>query len=70
MEDTYKLIQEENWDAILSRDELNREMREGRVLNGFTALQPHFPPTFKRLRNARIPGLSSLDAANGRLVSS
>jgi len=63
---TYKMIQEEDWNTILDHDELNREIREERVLNGFTALQPQFPPTFKRVRNVGIPLSNSLAAGNGR----
>lgn len=43
-------IVNEEWEAILEKDELNREVRKGRLLPGFTALQPSFPPTFKRVR--------------------
>jgi len=51
---TFELIAEEQWDAILKLDELNREIASHRVLNGFKALQPSFPPTFKRTRLLKI----------------
>eukprot|EP01035_Chromulina_nebulosa_P023805 gene23805-30883_t len=54
MSQVYELIAKENWETILHHDELNREIRANRVLNGFTALQPHFPPTFKRIRHVGI----------------
>jgi hypothetical protein len=38
----------------LKFDELNREIRDNRALKGFTALQPSFPPTFKRGRHICI----------------
>lgn len=39
---------------MLKYDELNRELAAGRILHGFTALTPNFPPTFKRSRQAVI----------------
>jgi hypothetical protein len=50
----YDYIERERWAKLLQFDELNREIRDGRVLNGFTALQPGFPPTFKRKRKIGI----------------
>jgi hypothetical protein len=35
-------------------DELNREIAAKRILNEFIALQPSFPPTFKRIRKECI----------------
>ena len=49
-----KMIEQEEWEDILALDELNREIKAGRALNGFRALQPSFPPTFKRIRNREI----------------
>jgi hypothetical protein len=43
----YEQIADENWDALLARDELNRELAAGRVLQGYRPLPPAFPPTFK-----------------------
>ena len=48
------MIELEQWTNLLGFDELNREMIAGRVLNGFHALQPSFPPTFKRRRHKTI----------------
>ncbi len=45
------LILKEKYDDILHYDELNREIAAMRVLNGFIALKPAFPPTFKRTRD-------------------
>lgn len=50
----YQYIHEQKWDLILEKDELNRELAAGRVLKGFTALPPDFPPTFKRVRQKTI----------------
>jgi len=55
----YKLIAEEKWSELLKLDELNRELASGRVLEGFTALQPCFPPTFKRKRHEVIKRLDT-----------
>ena len=46
----YHIIETEDWERMLAMDELNREIKAGRILKGFTALQPDFPPTFKRKR--------------------
>lgn len=60
MQKTFELIHEEKWVEILQLDELNREIASQRVLNGFTALQPSFPPTFKRTRQLKINRAPSL----------
>lgn len=52
-------IKDNNWGAIIARDELNREIAGNRALAGFTALQPSFPPTFKRKRQI---GMASVGA--------
>lgn len=44
-------IKNNDWAAIVARDELNREIAGNRALAGFTALTPAFPPTFKRIRS-------------------
>lgn len=44
-------VKNNDWAAIIARDELNREIAGNRALAGFTALQPSFPPTFKRKRH-------------------
>jgi endonuclease/exonuclease/phosphatase family metal-dependent hydrolase len=51
----FDMISKEQWKEMLELDELNREINSGRVLNDFVALQPAFPPTFKRSRNLAIP---------------
>lgn len=51
---TFDMIVAKKWHEILKHDELNREITKHRVLNGFTALQPSFPPTFKRTRQLVI----------------
>lgn len=51
---TMEMVVGERWGEILALDELNREIATGRVLNKFTALQPSFPPTFKRTRDISI----------------
>lgn len=49
------LIAGRDWQSLLGFDELNRELAGNRVLCGFTALTPEFPPTFKRLRRVMLP---------------
>ena len=53
-----QLIATEKWSNLLEFDELNRELQAGRMLPGFTAPAPKFPPTFKRVRNQKIEFLS------------
>jgi endonuclease/exonuclease/phosphatase family metal-dependent hydrolase len=48
------MIVKEQWRELLELDELNREIAAKRVLNDFNALQPHWPPTFKRTRMLSI----------------
>eukprot|EP00053_Salpingoeca_punica_P005286 m.53486 g.53486 ORF g.53486 m.53486 type:complete len:505 (+) comp13171_c0_seq1:197-1711(+) len=57
-----KLIEAKKWDQLFQADELYMNMREGRVLAGFTVLQPPFQPTFKldrapgyKYKKQRIP---------------
>ncbi len=56
------MVKLEQWKELLELDELNREIKAGRILNQFTALQPNFPPTFKRSRQAMLPlSMSEVD---------
>ena len=55
------LISLEKWTDLLQYDELNRELLAGRLLPGFTAAMPSFPPTFKRSRHLHIPKLLNTD---------
>lgn len=48
------MIVKQQWHDLLELDELNRELHAKRVLNDFHALQPHWPPTFKRSRMISI----------------
>lgn len=48
------MIVKEQWEELLKLDELNRELSSGRILNDFQALQPSFPPTFKRTRDKNL----------------
>ena len=48
------MVENEQWSQLLALDELNRENKAGRALYGFRALQPSFPPTFKRNRGIGI----------------
>eukprot|EP00428_Durinskia_dybowskii_P069926 CAMPEP_0170390526 /NCGR_PEP_ID=MMETSP0117_2-20130122/19194_1 /TAXON_ID=400756 /ORGANISM="Durinskia baltica, Strain CSIRO CS-38" /LENGTH=646 /DNA_ID=CAMNT_0010646579 /DNA_START=65 /DNA_END=2005 /DNA_ORIENTATION=+ len=56
---TMDMVVAEKWEDILALDELNREIAAGRVLNNFTALQPSFPPTFKRTRQESIQRIAN-----------
>ena len=52
--DVIQLVLKNDWGALLAFDELNREIKDNRALKGFTALQPCFPPTFKRIRHIGV----------------
>lgn len=54
MKQLHVLITKEKWPELLALDELNRELAAKRVLCGFKALTPAFPPTFKRIREMGI----------------
>eukprot|EP00602_Paraphysomonas_sp_CaronLab_P009117 CAMPEP_0185026172 /NCGR_PEP_ID=MMETSP1103-20130426/10132_1 /TAXON_ID=36769 /ORGANISM="Paraphysomonas bandaiensis, Strain Caron Lab Isolate" /LENGTH=602 /DNA_ID=CAMNT_0027559665 /DNA_START=90 /DNA_END=1898 /DNA_ORIENTATION=- len=58
MQQIYGMITEENWDALIDLDELTRELKDERVLVGYTAYKPEFPPTFKRIRCKAISRLN------------
>lgn len=60
MNQLYSWIGSNNFQEMLKKDELNREINASRVLNGFTALMPDFPPTFKRIRGRSIPWKSDV----------
>jgi hypothetical protein len=62
------MIVKEQWKELLVYDELNREIAANRILNGFTALQPSFPPTFKRARGEVIQQGSSPTAGTKWLL--
>lgn len=61
-----EMVVSERWGDILALDELNREIAAGRVLNNFTALQPSFPPTFKRTRQESIQRTNN-SGKNGKM---
>eukprot|EP00603_Paraphysomonas_imperforata_P012512 CAMPEP_0114463498 /NCGR_PEP_ID=MMETSP0104-20121206/7397_1 /TAXON_ID=37642 ORGANISM="Paraphysomonas imperforata, Strain PA2" /NCGR_SAMPLE_ID=MMETSP0104 /ASSEMBLY_ACC=CAM_ASM_000202 /LENGTH=703 /DNA_ID=CAMNT_0001636453 /DNA_START=116 /DNA_END=2227 /DNA_ORIENTATION=- len=54
MNKLHSMITKEKWPELLTLDELNREIAAKRVLCGYTALTPCFPPTFKRIREIGI----------------
>jgi len=53
-QEVIKLVLANDWPGLLAFDELNREIKDNRALKGFTALQPSFPPTFKRKRHIGV----------------
>jgi hypothetical protein len=44
----FEQIANSKWDKLLDKDELVRELKDGRIMNGYTSLTPQFAPTFKR----------------------
>ena len=57
----YTMITKEKWPELLGLDELTREMDAKRVLCGYKALTPAFPPTFKRIRDIGIQRRTGAD---------
>lgn len=41
------MIEKEDWGGLYALDELQRELKEGNVLEGFATPPPQFAPTFK-----------------------
>ncbi|MBA0562751.1 hypothetical protein Golob_007774, partial [Gossypium lobatum] len=51
-EKTRTLLEDNNWDILLEKDQLNIERDAGRVFNGFKEGQIHFAPTYKYSDNS------------------
>ncbi|XP_078440845.1 DNAse I-like superfamily protein [Wolffia australiana] len=49
---TRKLLEEHNWNALLMRDQLAREMEAGRVFKGWQEGKIQFAPTYKYTHNS------------------
>eukprot|EP01031_Cornospumella_fuschlensis_P028480 gene28479-34377_t len=60
------MIAKGQYTEVLKYDELNREIAANRVLNEFIALQPNFPPTFKRARQRVFGGEAGATALTDR----
>lgn len=76
-----RLVEQRSWSELIATDQLGLAMKEGKVLGGFQALIPNFPPTFKvdrgvvgpKYQEKRIPSWTdrilfrSLPGFKGRL---
>ncbi|KAE8706945.1 Type I inositol 1,4,5-trisphosphate 5-phosphatase CVP2 [Hibiscus syriacus] len=51
-EKTRSLLEENNWDTLLEKDQLNKEREAGRVFSGFKEGRIVFAPTYKYLYNS------------------
>ncbi|KAF5747368.1 Bristled-like protein [Tripterygium wilfordii] len=51
-EETRVLLEDNNWDTLLERDQLNIEREAGRVFNGFKEGRIFFAPTYKYSHNS------------------
>ncbi|KDP46867.1 hypothetical protein JCGZ_24076 [Jatropha curcas] len=51
-EETRVLLEENDWDTLLEKDQLNIEREAGRVLNGFSEGRILFAPTYKYSHNS------------------
>jgi hypothetical protein len=63
-------ISTELWGELLQYDELQRELAASRLLPGFQAAIPCFPPTFKRVRQrgiGKLPEVTGGEGAGGRV---
>ncbi|CAK9320605.1 unnamed protein product [Citrullus colocynthis] len=51
-EDTRMLLEDNDWDKLLEKDQLNVEREAGRVFNGFSEGRIQFAPTYKYTQNS------------------
>ncbi|CAA0829782.1 DNAse I-like superfamily protein [Striga hermonthica] len=51
-DDTYKLLERNDWQALLKKDELKIEQKAGRVFKGWEEGKIYFAPTYKYLTNS------------------
>ncbi|XP_055811636.1 type I inositol polyphosphate 5-phosphatase 8-like [Solanum dulcamara] len=51
-EDTYELVKNSDWKALLEKDQLRIEQRAGRIFNGWKEGRIYFAPTYKYLYNS------------------
>ncbi|WOL01963.1 type I inositol polyphosphate 5-phosphatase 8 isoform X1 [Canna indica] len=52
--DTHELVQKNDWQALLEKDQLRIEQSAGRVFSGWEEGLIHFPPTYKFLANSDV----------------
>ncbi|XP_072996722.1 type I inositol polyphosphate 5-phosphatase 8 [Typha latifolia] len=52
--DTHELLQKNDWQALLEKDQLRMEQRAGRVFTGWEEGKIYFPPTYKYLANSDV----------------
>ncbi|MQL68182.1 hypothetical protein Taro_000466, partial [Colocasia esculenta] len=50
--DTHELLQKNDWQALLKKDQLRIEQKAGRVFTGWEEGRIHFQPTYKYLANS------------------
>lgn len=50
--DTHELLQKNDWQALLQKDQLRIEQKAGRVFEGWEEGRIYFPPTYKYLVNS------------------
>nr|XP_033515079.1 type I inositol polyphosphate 5-phosphatase 8-like isoform X2 [Nicotiana tomentosiformis] len=51
-QDTYELVNNSNWEALLKKDQLRIEQKAGRVFKGWKEGNIYFAPTYKYLYNS------------------
>ncbi|KAF5201098.1 Type i inositol polyphosphate 5-phosphatase protein [Thalictrum thalictroides] len=52
--ETRKLLEENDWDALLEKDQLKNEREAGRVFKGWKEGKIYFPPTYKYSNNSDV----------------
>ncbi|KAK6152445.1 hypothetical protein DH2020_015080 [Rehmannia glutinosa] len=50
--DTYKLLERNDWQALLEKDQLRTEQKAGRVFKGWEEGEIYFAPTYKYIKNS------------------
>ncbi|KAF9611988.1 hypothetical protein IFM89_037271 [Coptis chinensis] len=52
--ETRKLLQDNDWDALLEKDQLKNEREAGRIFKGWKEGKIYFPPTYKYSTNSDV----------------
>ncbi|KAH7667789.1 DNase I-like protein [Dioscorea alata] len=60
LNDTHELLQKNDWQALLEKDQLRIEQKAGRVFRGWKEGKIYFPPTYKYLTNSDNYGMKQM----------
>ncbi|URE05177.1 inositol-1,4,5-trisphosphate 5-phosphatase', partial [Musa troglodytarum] len=66
--DTHQLLQKNDWESLLQKDQLLIEQRAGRVFAGWEEGRIYFPPTYKYLANSDIYAVDQAKSREKRRI--